>query len=370
VASTRGWGILASVVRSAPSRADQELIHELAASGSRVSATQLERWRAAGLLPRPRIKRLGIAGTAAVHPPGTAELAASIARHGRRGRPFEVTALAVFIEGYPVPDDLLLAGVRRIVTDFATEWTQCRSDAVAAVEAANSGEPVDELAVAEQLALQAVRGNGRAVRQWRRSLRRNPPPPDATPDNREEVLAGALTSVVRLLVGDAPEHDDSLAELAAAAGASGAFETAPFADSPVVPEGPSVLRAIFTGYDIESLRAGAESVTAEELRHGLTVFVGLSRLFLALPEQLRHYLGVPGLPVPDPKEPEGVVLLLLSFLAMSQGGLDLAPILDACLEHGVILAAEAVPLADSARWLNARGVQATDEVPINPFSGQ
>jgi len=344
------------MVRTAPSQADIELIAMLAARGVVVSATQLERWRRAGLLPRPQVSSDGRLGTRVTHPGGLADLVASVARHARRGRPLEITAFAVFLDGHDsVSDGLLLAGVRRAAENFAAEWERCRAQAVRALQTADPDAPVDELAIAEHIAAEFARNNGRMVRQWRRNLRRHPPP-DATADNRENVLGGALTTVFRLMGADQPEADDSLVDLAAASGSNGAFETAPFADSPAVPEGAVALRGVFGGFDAVSILRRAGDVTADELRHGFVVFSALSRVISAVPEDVRYFLGALDIPCPDPENPEGSALMLLAFLKMSAPLIDTGPLIEIGQHLGLFSERDSAQIQRSARWLNARPV--------------
>jgi hypothetical protein len=318
-------------------------------------------------MPRARIERLGREGTQAVCPAGIVELVASIARHARRGRPLDVTAVGVFADGHSVPDELLIAGVRRTVADFAKVWSRNRADAEAEATRITPDEIADKLAVAEQLAERVVRENSPMVRRWRRNLRHHPPP-GIYRANREDTLRGALTSVMRLVEGDAPDDGDSITELAAAAGSSGAFEKAPFADDPVVPEGATALRSVFAGYDIEALAGRAMQITADELRHGRAVAVPVLRVLQALPDPLRYYVGMPGFPVLSGDDPTSFVMLLLSFLAMSERGIDVNDFVRGSTSLGLITDTEAAAIAESARWLRSRSRDAATKLSGAPMS--
>lgn len=84
--------------RTPPSGADAELIQALAERGVQVSAYQLERWRAAGHLPRHPRRSLGRGrGTRSYLLPATVNQAEALARASQQGRaPQSVVAGALF----------------------------------------------------------------------------------------------------------------------------------------------------------------------------------------------------------------------------------------------------------------------------------
>lgn len=82
--------------RSRPSQEDVRLIEQTGAS-----LPQLERWRAAGLVPRNDRHGLGRGqGSTSSSFPGTTELVRAFARYAQRGRPVHEAVLAVFC-GHP-----------------------------------------------------------------------------------------------------------------------------------------------------------------------------------------------------------------------------------------------------------------------------
>jgi hypothetical protein len=84
------------VPRSGPSQEDARLIEETG-----VSLPTLERWRAAGILPRNVRHGLGRGrGSASFAQPETAELIRALSAHAQRGRPVHEAVLAVFC-GHP-----------------------------------------------------------------------------------------------------------------------------------------------------------------------------------------------------------------------------------------------------------------------------
>ncbi|MFD8609610.1 hypothetical protein [Streptomyces sp. NPDC059631] len=83
------------MVRGVPSGADQELIGRLAAMDVVVSPAQLERWRAAGLLPGHARRWLGRGrGSVSVLAEETVAVAAALGRHARPGRDLRWTVIA------------------------------------------------------------------------------------------------------------------------------------------------------------------------------------------------------------------------------------------------------------------------------------
>ncbi|MET8816456.1 hypothetical protein ABZW47_31205 [Streptomyces sp. NPDC004549] len=91
---------MAGMVRGAPSRADLQVIRELAARELVVTASQLESWRRAGLLPRHRRRGLGRGRGTVVDAvdPVVVESAAALARHLRQGRDRRLAVLEWFAE--------------------------------------------------------------------------------------------------------------------------------------------------------------------------------------------------------------------------------------------------------------------------------
>ncbi|WP_405763933.1 hypothetical protein OHU34_43535 [Streptomyces sp. NBC_00080] len=88
------------MARGAPSPADQWVIRELAAREVVVTASQLESWRRAGLLPRHRRRGLGRGQGSVVDAvdPVVVESAAALARHLRQGRDRRLAVLEWFAE--------------------------------------------------------------------------------------------------------------------------------------------------------------------------------------------------------------------------------------------------------------------------------
>jgi hypothetical protein len=160
------------------SEADRELIDRLRTRGVEVSAAQLERWRAAGALPRNERRGLGRgAGSVSVAPPESAAIAEGLARVARPGRSLHETVLRIFAAdprfdlkiflvtpALPVPE--------RAVRAALTWFVRNRVDSVhrrieRAVAAASSDDEAED--VASELAERHYR---RAFRSDRRDFKR------------------------------------------------------------------------------------------------------------------------------------------------------------------------------------------------------
>jgi hypothetical protein len=124
--------------RSPASQADQQLIADAARHGAAVTARQLERWRASGLLaPNIRSYPGRGRGSTSEPPPGAASLVAWLAANARPGRRPGDLALLAFAEGLAVPEDTVRAA-------FASAVTSIRLP----VEAAMPGAAPEDIAAA------------------------------------------------------------------------------------------------------------------------------------------------------------------------------------------------------------------------------
>jgi DNA-binding transcriptional MerR regulator len=100
-----------------PSKADQELITELAKAGfPGVSPRTLESWRNEGLLPRPQRRGLGQGlGSTSTYPPEAVRQVIKLASILRRHRNFDKAAVLLHLHGYEVEPErirhALLAGI-------------------------------------------------------------------------------------------------------------------------------------------------------------------------------------------------------------------------------------------------------------------
>ncbi|WP_327341128.1 hypothetical protein [Streptomyces europaeiscabiei] len=144
------------MVRGVPGGADRELIGRLAALGVVVSGAQLERWRAAGLLPGHGRRWLGRGrGSVSVLAEETVAVAAALGRHARPGRDLRWTVIAWYAgAGLPAaPGELAVPEPPWPAVREALVWAMGRSHAqrlvVQARAAGGGGEEAQDAFYAE-----------------------------------------------------------------------------------------------------------------------------------------------------------------------------------------------------------------------------
>ncbi|MFE7927512.1 hypothetical protein ACFU6S_02035 [Streptomyces sp. NPDC057456] len=183
--------------RTAPSDADLALMALASASGLSVTASQLERWRSRGLIPKPVIQRQGRGGSRAVYPPGTDDLVCALARHAGAGRSYDDLVLLAFFSGASVLELPLKAAIARA---YFTRRIR-HEDQVARVAADVPSDWACELdsdyEQAEAEARIVLEENGRAVHQMRINLRRLPDLAHASRDQVDSRLLGVLVGLER-----------------------------------------------------------------------------------------------------------------------------------------------------------------------------
>ncbi|MEU3620415.1 hypothetical protein ABZ725_50370 [Streptomyces sp. NPDC006872] len=190
--------------RTAPSRADLALMAQAAASGFPVSASQLERWRRHGLIPRPDIRRTGHGGSQACYPEGTGDLVCALARHAGPGRSYDDVALLAFFSGADVPELALKIALARTYFTRRAEHEDEVQRVQTQVPPEWAAEMDSEYEAAEAEAKISLAENGRAIRQMRVNLRRLP---DLARSTREEVDARLLGVLVGLEMRKLPQED-------------------------------------------------------------------------------------------------------------------------------------------------------------------
>lgn len=132
--------------RSAPSRADRELLAELTKRGVGCSPYKLERWRQHGLLPRSRVEHPGGGGSRAVLDPDSVDRASCLARWSRPGLPWQLLGLALMNVALVLDEAPLRASLAWLLdaSDNAiADWERC---------ALGGQPPEDALDRAERLA--------------------------------------------------------------------------------------------------------------------------------------------------------------------------------------------------------------------------
>lgn len=98
-------------MRTLPSAPDRHLIQAVAASGMKLSPYQLERWRTAGLIPRPGPDTLLRTGNTYIYTPETAVLVAGLLTRAPLCRSNDDLALLAFFNEVPVPSDPVRAAL-------------------------------------------------------------------------------------------------------------------------------------------------------------------------------------------------------------------------------------------------------------------
>lgn len=153
-------------MRSSPSHADQELIARVAAEADvKVTPTQLERWRARGLLPRARIVRDRFGGSQVLpHDEDVLAAAAFLGRVSHRRRPWQDCAMDLFEAGFSLSPKALRESatflIERQLAPMRKAWARAES------EASPSEDPDEELAeIGERAAALLPRAVWRVVRE-------------------------------------------------------------------------------------------------------------------------------------------------------------------------------------------------------------
>ena len=153
-------------MRSSPSHADKELIARVAAEAHvKVTPTQLERWRARGLLPRARLVRDRFGGSQVLpHEEEAIAAAALLGQVSHRRRPWQDCAMDLFDAGFPLSPRALRQSaiflIERQLAPMRKAWARAEH------EASPSDDPDEELAeIGERAAALLPRQVWKAVRE-------------------------------------------------------------------------------------------------------------------------------------------------------------------------------------------------------------
>ncbi|MER6425725.1 hypothetical protein [Streptomyces sp. NPDC001137] len=178
------------MVRGKPSTADWELVERLAARGLQVSPAQLERWRAARLLPQHERRWLGRGrGSVSVLAEQTVHIAAALGQHARPGRDLRWTVIAWYASAgrQALPGELAVPEPPWPAVREALVWAMSRSAeqrlTVAARAAADSGDVAQDAFYARA---GRVLGHGPAGPPDPQEMRRVLDDPDAELDRSQE----------------------------------------------------------------------------------------------------------------------------------------------------------------------------------------
>jgi hypothetical protein len=213
------------------SRADRALIEKLARREVTVSATQIERWRQAGLMPTNERHGLGRGpGSRSTAPPWAVEQATELAQIVKRGQPLEEVALIMLARGRWVRDDAWRAGYRHLLRSIeALANSRKNSDDLLDVAEAFAAETLaGPPATVKALRLGARRAHTVAARQHAAALaeaqgRTKPTRQEfdagkAAQASSETLARSALTNLALIVLTGEPTSEEALAELLGVSG--------------------------------------------------------------------------------------------------------------------------------------------------------
>ncbi|MFD9194769.1 hypothetical protein ACFWCA_41980 [Streptomyces phaeochromogenes] len=201
------------MVRTEPNPADRHLIQFAAAFGLELSPYQLERWRTAGLIPRPGPDTLVRIGNTKVYPPETAVLVAGLLVCAPLCRTNGDLALLAFFNEVPVPSDPVRSA---LLKNYFPQYSKSRkreSEALQRIPAEHREKDRPWYDWAEAAAALDME-NKAAVQQMRDNLRRRRDLATASRAELDERVRGVL---IWLNAPALPTHDSVfMADLRAA----------------------------------------------------------------------------------------------------------------------------------------------------------
>lgn len=184
--------------RRAESSADSRLRAALADQGLLVSRYQLERWRQLGLMPRPKVVRVGFGGSRVEeHSAEVFTVAEILARESRRGRPWQQVALRIFESGLPLSESCLRECCRHVVDGVQARLRSYWDEAAAMVPITSDDADDNAHVIAERAVL--IMRERRAMRPLVGLIRRSIDGllPNGNRRERQQALHAAL--VYRML---------------------------------------------------------------------------------------------------------------------------------------------------------------------------
>ncbi|MFD3880358.1 hypothetical protein [Streptomyces microflavus] len=206
------------MVRTEPSARDRHLIQAVAASGLKLSPYQLERWRAAGLIPRPGPGTLLRSGNTEIYTPETATLVAGLLTCAPLCRSHDDLALLAFFNEVPVPCEPVRTALLKTYFPQYTKVREQQSEELQRIPAQDRDEALPEYNWAEAAAALDMQ-NREAVRQMRDNLRHRRDLKRASRAELDERVRGVL---IWLNAPALPTHDSVfMADLCAAMAFSG-----------------------------------------------------------------------------------------------------------------------------------------------------
>ncbi|WP_371749521.1 hypothetical protein OG302_39245 [Streptomyces sp. NBC_01283] len=192
------------MVRNTPNAADRHLIRVAAASGLELSAARLERWRAAGLIPRPGPDTLIRIGSARVYPLETAALVMGLLECAKRCRTVDDLVLLAFFNGVPVPAPPVRVALARTYFGSYLQQRDEEQTVLDSVPAQHREADPPEYNWAEVAAELDMARHRYAVRQMRANLKRRRDLATATRAELDERVRGVL---IWLNAPALPTHD-------------------------------------------------------------------------------------------------------------------------------------------------------------------
>ncbi|MEU7415019.1 hypothetical protein AB0B40_38020 [Streptomyces sp. NPDC042638] len=180
------------MVRTEPSAADRHLIRIAAGLGLKLSPYRLERWRTAGLIPRPGPGTLVRIGNTKVYTPETASLVVGLLTCAQLCRTNEELALLAFFNGVSVSPDPLRAALLKTYFPQYTKTRDQRDAELTRIPADFRDEVAPEYNWAEAVAAIDMTEHEAAVRQMRDNLRRRRELAKASRTELDERVRGVL----------------------------------------------------------------------------------------------------------------------------------------------------------------------------------
>ncbi|MGW5731764.1 MULTISPECIES: hypothetical protein [Streptomyces] len=192
------------MVRNTPNAADQHLIRIAADAGLELSAARLERWRAAGLIPRPGPDTLVRIGGARVYPLETAALALGLLECARRCRTVDDLVLLAFFNDVPVPAAPVRVALAKTYFGTYVQRREQEQEVLDSVPAEHREADPPEYNWAEAAAELDMTRHPEAIRQMRANLKRRRDLATATRAELDERVRAVL---IWLNAPSLPTHD-------------------------------------------------------------------------------------------------------------------------------------------------------------------
>jgi hypothetical protein len=214
------------MARTGPSAADRKLICQLAARDLSVSATQLERWRRAGLLPRNSRRGCGRGrGSVSEASPEAVEIAAALSRHTRQGRDLRLAVVDWFADaGKPaIPGGPTVPEPPHAAVHAALMWVLSADSAYRLFQRARSARTEAERDDFYDTADTAVRSWPRPAAGFdpavmREALLAHQDPPHGTVKSGQQVRSGMIQLIAAAGMGYGEVPADLFAEAIADVG--------------------------------------------------------------------------------------------------------------------------------------------------------